>query len=389
MYSQSDLNSAVDAGVMSRETVDAFKEHVSKSRKTPLGNEEHFRLITGFNDIFVVVAAIILLVAMWAIGNSFMSDQFNYVGTALMQDDYVDWGSREKGLGGIFCALTAWLLAEYFTRKRRMALPSIVLFGAFLIGLTVGLASFYLDWDYSQNGKLVGWHSDGEAYLVAYDAQSNRGFMGYSIVGLIAAVASYLYWKRFEVPVSIAGIVAALASLIIFGLLWLTAADFDSTGPLAVTLLIGIAVFGYAMWWDFSDRERETRRSDIAFWLHLLAAPLIAHPVFRLLGVNDGGEVAAGAVFAVLAIYLFFGLVAMAVDRRALLVSALAYVLIALTALFQRFGVVELNVALTALIIGSALLVLSAFWSSIRSKIIGLLPKELQDKLPPLSHLNT
>ncbi len=63
----------------------------------------------------------------------------------------------------------------------------------------------------------------------------------------------------------------------------------------------------------------------------------------------------------VVGLYVLFGLTALAVDRRALLVSALAYVLYALTELFKQFGAVELNVALTALVIGSALLLLSAF----------------------------
>ena len=49
-----------------------------------------------------------------------------------------------------------------------------------------------------------------------------------------------------------------------------------------------------------------------------------------------------------------------------MLVSALAYVLYALTELFKQFGAVELNVALTALVIGSALLLLSAFWHQAR-----------------------
>jgi hypothetical protein len=61
----------------------------------------------------------------------------------------------------------------------------------------------------------------------------------------------------------------------------------------------------------------------------------------------------------VLLLYVLLGLTALAIDRRALLVSALAYVLWALSDLFERFGAVELNVALTALIIGSALLLLS------------------------------
>ena len=73
---------------------------------------------------------------------------------------------------------------------------------------------------------------------------------------------------------------------------------------------------------------------------------------------------------------------ARAIDRRALLVSALAYVLAALTFLFDRFGAVELNVALTALVIGSALLTLSAFWSPIRRTVVTKLPNDIQQRLP-------
>ena len=53
-------------------------------------------------------------------------------------------------------------------------------------------------------------------------------------------------------------------------------------------LVLGIGVFLFAMWWDSSDPRRETRRSDVAFWLHLLSAPLIVHPIFSLLGLTEG-----------------------------------------------------------------------------------------------------
>jgi hypothetical protein len=136
------------------------------------------------------------------------------------------------------------------------------------------------------------------------------------------------------------------------------------------------------MRWDMSDRARTTRRSDVAFWLHLTAAPMIAHPVFALLGVTDGDNPGMGAAFGVIGVYIAFGLVALATDRRALLVSALIYVLFALTFLFQEFGAVELNFALTALVIGSALLSLSAFWQPIRRAVVRLLPPGLQAMLP-------
>jgi hypothetical protein len=142
-------------------------------------------------------------------------------------------------------------------------------------------------------------------------------------------------------------------------------------------------VFVFAMWWDMSDRTRVTRRSDVAFWLHLIAAPMIAHSVFWLLGVTHG-EPGAGKALVVIGLYLLFGLLALAVDRRALLVSGLAYVLYALSGLFEQFGAVGLNMALTAFVIGSALLILSAFWHSARRLVVLQLPAAWQLRLPVL-----
>src|SRR5207302_5494997 len=120
-----------------------------------------------------------------------------------------------------------------------------------------------------------------------------------------------------------------------------------------------------------------------AFWLHLLAAPMIVHPIFTLLGLNNGSASIGEGVIVIL-LYVALGLTALAVDRRALLVSALAYVLWALADLFKRFGAVELNIALTALVIGSALLLLSAFWHQARGAIVRPLPESLRDRLPVL-----
>ena len=150
---------------------------------------------------------------------------------------------------------------------------------------------------------------------------------------------------------------------------------------LGFVLLLGIGVFLFAMWWDASDRARLTRRSDVAFWLHLLAAPMIVHPVFTLLGLNDGNAT-VGEGLVVILLYIALGVTALAIDRRALLVSALAYVLYAMQQLFSQFGAVELNVALTALVIGSALLLLSAFWHQARRTIVQPLPESLRERLP-------
>lgn len=59
--------------------------------------------------------------------------------------------------------------------------------------------------------------------------------------------------------------------------------------------------------------------------------------------MTEGDNLGVGAAIGVLAVYIGFGLVALAIDRRAMLVSALVYVLFALTFLFREFGAVELN----------------------------------------------
>jgi hypothetical protein len=113
---------------------------------------------------------------------------------------------------------------------------------------------------------------------------------------------------------------------------------------------------------------------------------MMVHPIFRLLGLADGGGSVVGAV-VVLLVYGLFGLTALAIDRRALLVSALAYVLFALSRLFQQAGAVELSLALTALVIGSGLLLLSAFWHSARAAVVAPLPPALRAKLPVLDRV--
>ncbi len=70
MYSQDEINSAVAAGALSQEAADALRAHVATMRERPVTDEEHFRLINSFNDIFVAIGIVILLVAVGAIGQA-------------------------------------------------------------------------------------------------------------------------------------------------------------------------------------------------------------------------------------------------------------------------------------------------------------------------------
>ena len=356
MYSQQELDDAVAAGVISVQAADALRAHVERQRATAIPDEEQFRLITGFNDIFVSIAAAILLFAVGWIGQ--------WVGqtSGLVVD-----ANGPSPLAPLAVAGTAWPLAMFFTAKRRMALPSILLLLAF-VGGVFATAGFSLVLAFGPNA------TDNNPVMA--------GVIG-AISGAVAAGAAWLHWRQFRVPITVAagaGSVAAIAVGLLVAALGQNAEQAKNL-ILGFVLLLGIGMFLFAMWWDGSDRARLTRRSDVAFWLHLLAAPMIVHPIFTLLGVTSG-HITTGEGLAVVALYIALGITALAVDRRALLVSALAYVLYALQALFREFGAVELNVALTALVIGSALLLLSAFWHQARAAIVQPLPGSLRDRLP-------
>ena len=68
MYSEEDINSAVAAGALSEDAAAAFRAHMSEVRGISRGDEENFRLLNSFNDIFVAIGIAIMLFAAGAIG---------------------------------------------------------------------------------------------------------------------------------------------------------------------------------------------------------------------------------------------------------------------------------------------------------------------------------
>jgi hypothetical protein len=340
MYSDADLDAAVAAGVLDAQAVATFRAHVAGERSTPMVDEEQFRLITGFNDIFVVIASILVLSAV------------GWIGTQL-----------NNALGAAAVVLTAWALAEYFTRVRRMALPSIVLLLAF-VAAAVWTALLVLPSGFDNTEQRI-------------------APLSYAVAAALGATAAWLHWQRFQVPITVAAGTAALASVALFLVASVLPADALQWLNVAV-FLAGSVAFVVAMRWDLSDPQRQTQRSDVAFWLHLVAAPLMVQPIFALVGLLGNASDLLEALVVVM-VYLVIGVIALIIDRRALLVSALAFLLSALSGIFEAFGAVDPNIALAALLIGSALLLLSAFWDTTRAVLVRRLPQLWQARLPAIA----
>ena len=330
MYTDEEINEAVHKGIFSANAVKDFRLHTQHVRNGTIVDEENFRLLSGFNDIFVLIASGLMLISLSWLG-------------------YESWPE----LGATFMAAGSWGLAEIFVRRKRLALPAIGL----LLGFVGGLFSL----------PLVSLEEPSSVHFIA--------------AGILATAGAFAHWRRFRVPITpAAGVVAGF--LATAGLLLSYNPDIRFYyQPYMVTA--GLLSFALAMYWDAQDPQRQSRHSDVAFWLHLLSAPLIVHPIFSSLGLFSG-VTGYSTAFLVMGLYLVLALISIAVDRRAIMVSALIYVVYAMSGLLENYGLVSYSMALTGIFIGGSLLLLSAYWQQARQFVVAMLPGRTQSYLPAL-----
>lgn len=340
MYTDDDLDIAVTQGIFDPLSVDRFRRHIAETASPRAVDEENFRLISGFNDIFVSIAAVIVMAsAGWVLGRIHPSAAF------------------------AMTALLSWLLSVFFISHKRLALPAILFLIAFVANVTalsfVGLA------------EVMPAHLVPKVPLLASFA--------------VGAFAAWLHWLKFKVPITVAAGMVSLFAGLVSSVFAFTEAQWVVESLLNPLLLFcGLATFLLAMYWDAQDLTRRSRKSDVAFWLHLLAAPLIVHPIFSALGIL-GGENSLFNIAMVVFLYLLLGAISIAVDRRALMVSSLAYVLYAFSELLEVYGMVSISLAVSGVFIGSMLLLLSAYWHKSRETVVTALPAQLRVYLPVLS----
>ncbi len=326
---KADLESAIAAGVIAASAADrlvAFVQNAGASQ----ADEENLRLISSFNDIFVTIGLLLFLGATAAIGNTY-----------------------SVSMGAFAVAVASWLLAEVFTRRKRMAFPSIVLLVIFSV------ACFFF----------IGIWLDPDA-----GALGLYGTRAATVAGLATTVLVGLHWWRFRVPITIAAGCAAL----VIAATGLTMGWF-AAHPVAIFLPLGLAIFALAMAFDITDRLRLTRRTDIAFWLHLLAAPMIVHPIVSEWAPLYGGSPGHSGI--VLAIFLILGIVALVIDRRALLVSSLGYLIYASYALISAASEAY-GTAPAVLAVGGIVLILSVTWRPLRRIVLRFIPAPILTRVP-------
>ena len=331
----------------------------------PDQDQENFRLIRSFNDVFVALASLLVF------GSAFI-----LLGKAPEESDV--WSSVSANLTLICFAIAvmAWVLAEIFTRKRSMALPSILYATVFIsmIGLATLLGTFEWIDEYALQWRAATQEVEQfEAGINTYIAEYQILQEVYSSIWLgsfLGTIAAVLFWWRFRVAISMTWTVLSAFFVVVGTMLWISD-EFLLDWLNVICLVFGILVLAFAIYWDRQDVLRETHRSDVAFWLHMLAAIMLVQAFFNPFFDSGFGQISVIDTTWIVFIYLVLGIVALALNRRAILVAALSYVVAALGWAFFSIG---LNAAFALLFVGVVLLCLSVWWTPIRNALLQIMP---------------
>jgi hypothetical protein len=349
------LTKGVEQGIITPDQADRLRalENAGEPPELPASpDDEQLRFISGFSDIFVTIG---LAMFLGAVGH------------------FASWSGGKLGMW-IAVAISAWLLAEFFTRLRRMALPSIVLLivfaGAAFMGASIFLGAGLPESHYpAPAGNLFGLDPGRPTVLAA--------------AAFVTVLLTAVHYWRFQVPITVAAGCGALTVTVI-ALAHGLAPQLPSA---PVIFACGIAVFALAMRFDMTDPERLTRRTDIAFWLHLLAAPLIVHSLIDgMLNISSvSNKIDPTSAAVIMVVFLGLSFVAVLIDRRAMLVSGLAYAGAAFWTLIRQAGLSDMTTPLTILALGAFVLLLSAGWRPLRAAILNVVPSVLARRLPQTS----
>jgi hypothetical protein len=346
--SPDDLRAAVAAGIVTEAqaaSLSALADSRAGRRAALPAEDEPFEFFRGFSEIFISIGLVILLSGV----------------TALLA---VIGGFALLTLVPLASAAIAWWWAGYFTLKRRMTLPSMVLASAF--GVAILLFAFT---------------------LMSRTGMAERAIITGSFA--LAATGMVIWYRRFRLPFAAfltgAAILGAIYSFTasasdLIGLATTgglrTLFDFGESPAFATaTLVFGIGAFLAGMWFDTRDPHRLGRHSATAFWCHLLAAPALVNTVALSL-LNGGGT---GLLTIALVIITLLALI---IDRRSFLTAAIVYIAIVIGWVTDAS---EGNSWIfILLVLGGFITAIGTWWVQLRAAIMRALPDfPGKDRLPP------
>lgn len=329
MISKERLQQAADKGIIQNTQIEPLLDFLQdKNAGTTSNREEPLKFIRSFGDVFIALGIGILAFAISMLGLS----QYEY----------------------LLPIIGFILIAEWLVRVRKLSLP----------GMAILIAILFLV------HRAIDFNSEQSAIWTF----------------AIIAITSLLFYLRYKMPFSLlplaGGIIAIAITMIGARVL---------SDPIIFSGL-GLIVFSVAMWFDCRDTKRQTHLSDSAFWLHLLASPLIVHGIMlsMLLGDHSWLQITNKETLIVI-FFIGFLLLALLLDRRAMLVSTQMYMIYALTQLVQGQFNNNQNLMIYILMgLGLFIIFFGTFWYKTRRLIFGFLSgRALSRYLPDLMLVDT
>jgi len=313
MISRNILQKAVNKNIINADQLEPLYQFLNTDDLEQIveSREEPLKFIRSFGDVFITLGVILLAVSI------------NMANLA--------------GYYAVIPVIGFVLVAEWLVRVRRLALPGIAILLSIL---------FFV------NEAIV---LDNETTTVSSLA--------------IISLTSFLFYLRYKMPFSLLPLSAASVAI------GINQVGLDTLKTPIIFAGFGLMVFIVALWFDTKDTKRISHLSDSAFWLHLLAAPLIVHGAMVTMLVSEQ------PLFSSLAkevfIFVFFAaffMLALFIDRRAMLISTQLYVIYALTQILQDNMNSAQDVMIYILIVlGLFVIYFGAYWYKTRRFIFGFL----------------
>lgn len=274
--------------------------------------------------------------------------------------------------GGLCVMFFAWIGAELVSRAFRLALPSVVVLAGFVAGaLLLGMGII---------DPLVQELPEQKAEQApTIDLRSSLA-MGSTLMST-ALVTGFFYW-RFRTPLSVS-IIVTLFYFGVFGVWFYLSPDTVEYWSRLTTLIFSIGALGLAIRFDLTDALRTTRRSDVAYWLYILAGFALPQAVLGDAGV----AIATGSSLAlwIPALLPILGIISLVMDRSVLCNMAVLSSGVSLA--YSAWRNVESGPASPLWLLLTAIVLFGStfYWQRLRIAIVPHLPLgRLTDKLPPI-----
>jgi len=372
VLNEADLEAAVAEGIVTRQHAEALRAFSLARRSLPGSwdaDDERFRFLNGFNDVFLALGVALLIAA--------------FLG--FVWSPKIDYNVARSPIWPFVTApIVLWGLAELLITRHRAVLPGIVIAAGFVGFVALAATTYWpsekLTTITSARIAPLGGGNPGEVVIRAGEPSPRvvRYWLEYwSVAGAAGLLAASAFYWRFRLPFALLLIAGGAALLIKNAVMLASGADHIGLNW-AIALLVGLAIFVAALCYDVRDPTRLTRRADCGFWLHLAAAPLIINPlVARIVGDTANNSSLAPEnidiwpAVAIIAMFGMLSLIALIIDRRALLVSSLVYLGAAIGYAFVKAvappGAV---VPVTLAVVGVLVLTLGLGWRRLRGLVL-------------------